>query len=302
MEVIEKWCCCLPSNLKNSFNELLISETQLPILKNLRELLKKEAPWVFEDNEALATAAFTQIGIYLYSLLHASEYVEEADAFVALYVNLDYALDGNMKEDVKKIIIREINDYLQFGSENATNRYSVSSINLIKIIQRKCSIPTLRKCFQEEIKSSVLQRNCDEKSDLYKICHSKSKVCIDVISEIMNIQETHAFELGLCIQLFDDLFDLDIDEREGNNTYALCLKKNLGCVDEVIFTILGIVDTLPYISVKIFFSYAMIIYSQNSPWVSEDLKKEWMKYYPFSEVSSESRIKKWCSDMMKLDE
>jgi hypothetical protein len=302
MELLAEWCVKLPDDFRALLTSSLESDIEILMLQDTADMLSEFAPWVYEDDEALSTAVFTILGIAMYCSLKDVEYPSRhANAFVCLYVNLDYALDKNDDIALKREIIEDIANYFD-GIAGTRNKFSESACRLIEILRERCEFSTLKRCFEEEIASVVIQKTASEKGILYDICCRKSACCVEVIAEMIDVYEPFTRELGTCIQLFDDLFDLDLDNTEGNATYATYLFQEFGVVDEVVTTLLGIACSLPYDAMKIFFCYTMVVYCASSKYVSPELQAQVLPYYPLSSPSTSSRIKKWCKkalDKMK---
>lgn len=300
--MFSQWCFEISPENRAYLNNIFSNTIQIEFIKLLRQKITSEIPWVLNNAEAVSTAVFTLIGIYCYCFVKGVEcLLEPSMDFVMLYVNLDYALDENLEDCAKKEIIEDIYSYLREGINSPRNKYSETSINIISRLQKRVSNSRLLHTFDQEIESVKLQYSCNDEQKLRSICFLKSQACIDLVAELLGTSEQYSFEIGKCLQLFDDLFDIDLDLDNGIRTYVGKKYLEQGTVDKIIEEIIEETQNIPYFEIQIFFHYAMIIYCSSSKYVSKEIQAEAQKYYPFQiSESNQSRIKMLCQRIFYL--
>jgi hypothetical protein len=299
--MFSKWCFVVSPENKKYINGIFNqSKQELDYIIHLKKLINHQIPWVINDKEAISTAVFTIFGIYCYCLLRGVEINEECFQFVLLYVNLDYALDDKSNLNKAKEIIKDIDNYLndKLDQTKQLNEISKSSIDIISRLESKVSREQLKKTFFEEVNSVKVQSRETDLDELRRSCFYKSKVCIDFVSQLVGVEEKYSFSMGKCLQLFDDLFDIDIDRKQNIFTYTISILEKNGNVDQIVKEIIDECENIKYCYVKIFFYYSMVIYCSSSPYVSEKLLQEAQIYYPFDIKGIEKpRIKELCLNL-----
>lgn len=257
---------------------------KLDLFKDYLSAVKDQIPWVLEDSEALIAGAATYLGAILYSRTHNKCKDLELLDFVLLYINIDYILDSNkLDESEKREVVKECSKLihnLKHNEQVEIKNYKIQKgyQNLCNLVKHGCTIETLERCFMAE-KDSLIESECEE--ELREICIIKSQTCTEIIDEILNIK-TNARSLGGCVQLFDDMLDYEIDKKNNNTTLVGYHIKIYGILDEVIYLYCNLIKSLNNYVMEFFLMYGLIIYVSKSPYVSEYLKKIFIKYYPFN--------------------
>ncbi len=199
--------------------------------------------------------------------------IDELFTFAACYILTDHYLDDNtilMKD--KKETIRQINNFISNdqglgsggngkglgnGQDNGTDHTQNTQINspIIKVVADNyislvSKIPTsekyLRKMFQAEVKTMYLQTHSDLDRNTYlKISEWKGGLFTNAIQSILELEVTQAdYDLGACIQLIDDILDINDDIYLGINTIVTHDYKTYGNLDKILIYTINSIDKL----------------------------------------------------------
>lgn len=109
--------------------------------------------------------------------------------------------------------------------------------------ERRRKIEALKDIYYLEIKSSQVQKNTNLDRDLYlDICENKGGATVQAIEAILGLPVSHdGYQLGACIQLLDDLYDVQKDINDKIITVATHDLDKYGNLDELFcYTIIKI--------------------------------------------------------------
>lgn len=266
----------------------------LEIFHQYVQTLREFCPWLLNEKhkEAVTTGIITYLGTVLYSrvkgvgsalkdrcLLH----------FVLIYINFDYLLDEGCVES-KKLLLHHTSKY--FKGELQEEEINLPSevekcLRLCTIscdyISRgsACGKSLLEKCFTETMLAAKLQENCDSRDSLHHITTTKAKVCLEVITSILEIDEPYLNQISFLAQVCDDLNDVVEDTLDGIHTLATHDISMVGDVDALITECVGIIKHMNVWYLRFLFVYLLIIFGSCSPYVSETKRNLFKQYYPF---------------------
>lgn len=262
-------------------------------LNNIREeLLDGDTS---RANELLSEASLTSGGIAFYgsmglSLLETGKVcnVDHLFYFTTLYMLTDYWLDDPKIKDRGKIsTMRTLIDLI----ENPKRVYgqgclSIMTDRLVKLIEEVPeSYHVLKNVFYAEIASAMIQRQSNLPLDVYlKICEWKGGAMLQSMQVICGSKaDPSGYLVGACIQLIDDMHDIDEDVADGIHTVATHVKSLCGNLDPLfLYTVrlMSRFDTKhtffkPFILGMMMHSIAII------PYFSTELHNICKEFFPF---------------------
>jgi hypothetical protein len=166
--------------------------------------------------------------------------------FTVFYMLVDHSIDNNKIDgiDTKKVSdnlllclkklfkILANDENMTLNYDSVFEEYGVSDnirCNIKRAISIYCSIVKtdiqkyyMKLAFEAEVESSEKQYdNGVEKDKLLSYCYRKGETTVYAIASLLGIEVTKDLKyLGRCVQLADDLVDIDDDIRSGIITYA----------------------------------------------------------------------------------
>ncbi len=221
-EKIHKW---IPSKLDEKTNDKIISAFYTfllginfsPLVNNFNDRIK-EINYDFVDGakESGALCFFGSIIMSLLQLGHINN-IDNLFTFASCYILIDHYLDDNTINIEKKInIITQIKKFINSKGVSSDTIDSpilqaVASKYIEMITKLPESEPYLRNLFKIEVETMLLQRRDDLSRNQYlKICESKGGLSCKAIQSLLQLEITTAeYDLGACIQLVDDIMDID---------------------------------------------------------------------------------------------
>lgn len=170
------------------------------------------------------------------------------------YMILDNYLDDDTISITDKTkTIQELNIFIIRGSYNtnvvSSNNSKESIVGAICDIYAKMITPSnevhLKELFLAEVKTMYLQRSPNLNWDDYlHISEWKGGLTCNAIQSIIGLTVTqNEYDLGACIQLVDDMMDLEDDNKMGINTIVTYSYKN-NLMDKLFHYIVNKIDTL----------------------------------------------------------
>lgn len=198
-------------------------------------------------NSLLSEAALTSGGIAFYgsigvSLLETAKVcnVDHLFYFTSLYMLTDYWLDEPTADEKKKIsTIRTLVDLIENPRRvHDSGALSIMTDRLVRLIEEiPGSYPVLKDAFYAEIVSAIIQKQSELPPEVYlKVCEWKGGAMLHSMQIICGSKpDKSGYLVGACIQLVDDMHDIDEDIAEGINTIATYIKSKYGNLDPLFF-------------------------------------------------------------------
>lgn len=183
--------------------------------------------------------------------------IEELFTFAACYILTDHYLDDNTVVMENKVnTIHQINKFIDMvkNHQNHHNKIRIDS-PIIKVVAKNyismvTKIPSseryLREVFQAEVKTMYLQTHDNLDRDTYlEISEWKGGLFCNAIQAILELEVTQAeYDLGACIQLVDDILDIEDDMSLGISTIVTHDYKVYGNLDRLLMYTVDRIDNL----------------------------------------------------------
>ena len=264
-------------------------------LFNLVKQQDKSNEYILKANNLLSEAALTSGGIAFYgsiglSLMETYKVcnVDHLFYFTSLYMLTDYWFDDPSLKDVDKISTAKTlidlieNPRLVKGNPVLTLMTDIL-LRLIKEVPNSYDI--LKNAFYSEIVSTMIQGQDDLPADVYlKVCEWKGGAMLNSMQVICGSKpDKSCYIVGACIQLIDDMHDIDEDMEDGINTIATHINKKYGNLDCLFFYMINLLTKLdkkhtlfkPFMLGMIMHSIAII------PHFSKELHDVCEPFFPF---------------------
>ena len=202
------------------------------------------------EKSIISAGAVCFIGSLFMSLTQLG-YIRNIDQLFTLascYMLLDHYIDNPSIPSVKKKeTIKEIKHFLDSFGYSDNPIVKVVSNRVISMIS---SVPSskqyLDNLFKIEIESMKLQQQKDLSREEYlELCEKKGGLTCEAIQSLLELEVTEGeYELGACIQLVDDLMDLDDDISLGINTIFSHDLHHYKILDKIIIYTVNKIDKL----------------------------------------------------------
>jgi len=280
-DILQRWGILLTPGEKRRFEEYIVSSnisrtTQLISVRYLTQV-KTKCEWILEY-ELVLTSGFMY---YITgSLLLLSEYENlmkihgnnslstlECRVFKITMICLiiDHIIDTSdsrcrltLKNNVIGLLsgIVDVNEVdFKLASAFHLLKELLNEVPNIKNVIMESFISEFESCKQEnpDITLDELKEiETNKGSKMYQLLIVSLEIN-DFFLEGKNKGESLSQNLGLLLQLYDDIIDIEEDTKNGINTMVTHVFKNKGNINEIIILMLELVDTLPssYWSFKI---------------------------------------------------
>ena len=235
---LETW---IPSKISETsksgtnFNRSLVSmyTLNLPILFSpiIREFRKriKTVTYQFRKGSLVAGAACF-VSCCVLSMAQKG-YIKNIDAlftFALCYILTDHYLDdNNISKDQKKETVKQLNKFINDPSPRQTSNeneivQAVGSRYTDMINKIPSCSEHLKIIYNYELESTALQyKNNLNRQEYLTIAEKKGGLTFLAIQSLLEMEITNEeYKVGACIQLVDDLLDINEDIRDGINTIA----------------------------------------------------------------------------------
>jgi hypothetical protein len=232
-------------------------------------------------------AFYGSIGVSLFETGQVKD-IDHLFYFTSLYMLTDHWLDDpKIKSQNKVAMARKLSDLVErprlVGDHPVL---AVMTDRLLKLIE---AIPgsheVLKDAFYAEMVSGMIQGQNNLSGDTYlKVCEWKGGAMLHSMQAICGVKpDRSGYILGACIQLVDDMHDIDEDIAEGIHTIATYVRKKHGNLDPLLFYTINLLEKLdakhtifkPFILGMTMHSVAII------PHFSAELHEYCRPYFPF---------------------
>ena len=211
-----------------------------PVINQFQERIK-DVKYDFAEGET-SSGAICFFGSIIMSLLQLG-YINNMDELFTLsscYILTDHYLDDDTISMEKKIsTIKQINKFINNTSEDETIDSPIIQAVADKYISMVTRLPEsephLKELFHAEVKTMYLQTNDNLDRDKYlEICEWKGGLTCNAIQALLGLEITDAeYTLGACIQLVDDMLDINDDISLKINSIATHDYKEDGNLDKL---------------------------------------------------------------------
>ena len=206
-------------------------------------------------NGATESGALCFYGSIIMSLLQLGyiNNIESLFTFSSCYILIDHYLDDNtitMIEKTKTIL--QINEFINNINSNNNINNNFDNPILQAIADKYIEMVTpnteihLKNLFHSEVKTMYLQTQDNLDRDTYlNISEWKGGLSCNAIQSLLELEITDAeYTLGACIQLTDDILDVEDDMRLGINTIATHDYRTYGNLDKIILYTINRIDNM----------------------------------------------------------
>lgn len=245
----------------------------------------------------LSEAALTSGGIEFYgsigiSLLETGTVcnIDHLFHFTTMYMLTDHWLDDatiNREQKLKMAVklYRLVQNPRRVHDSPVISILTDRLVNLVR--DRPLSHSILKEAFEAEMISAVVQSKGNLSADMYlKICEWKGGSMIQVIQSLCGSKpDRSGYIAGACIQLMDDMHDIDEDIADGIHTIATHIKNRYGNLDPLLFYTINLVNQLdekhtllkPGLMAMMMHSVSLI------PYFSSELREKCVRYFPLED-------------------
>jgi len=226
-----------------------------PALNQFRQRIKKINYDFAEGAESSGAICF--FGSIIMSLLQLGyiNNMEELFTFSSCYILTDHYLDDDTITMEKKIsTIKQINSFIKKVGDGDEEMGQIDSpiIQAVadKYIEMVTKLPGsekhLKELFRAEVKTMYLQTHDNLDRDTYlKICEWKGGLTCNAIQSLLGLEITDTeYTLGACIQLVDDMLDINDDIDLKINTIATYDYREDGNLDRLLVYTVDRIDNM----------------------------------------------------------
>lgn len=257
-----------------------------PALNQFRKRIQ-EINYDFTEG-AKSSGAICFFGSVIMSLLQLGyiNNMEELFTFSSCYILTDHYLDDATITMEKKIkTIKQINIFIKNVGEN-TEMEQIDS-PLIRAVADKYiemvtkipgSEPHLKELFHAEVKTMYLQTHDNLDRDTYlDICEWKGGLTCNAIQSLLGLEITNSeYTLGACIQLVDDMLDINDDIHLNINTIATYDYQKDGNLDRLLIYTVNRIDEMEnryaFFKPILFLGLVLAVHTNRDKYSSEIIK------------------------------
>jgi gamma-glutamylcyclotransferase (GGCT)/AIG2-like uncharacterized protein YtfP len=266
-------------------------------LTDLTRLSSEDHVSEFSINNLLSEAALTSGSVAFYgsigiSLMETGRIcdIDHLFHFTTLYMLTDHWLDDTeIPSDEKLDMAVRLHQLVQRPKRVQDSPVlAILTDRLVRLIRDlPLSHETLKDAFNAEMLSAVIQSKEDLPAETYlKICEWKGGSMVQVMQTICgSTPDRSGYIVGACIQLVDDMHDIDEDIADGIHTIATHIKDRYGNLDSLLFYTIHLMNQLdekhtlfkPCIMSMTMHSVSLI------PYFSPELKAICKPYFPLED-------------------
>jgi hypothetical protein len=268
LEIVKKWAFLVPEGLREELSNYIcnispasfFNERTERELINLSSRLRALYNPVTLSVDSLLMGLLFFFGSHVVSLSRGT-FPENSNAIfslTALYVLLDHYIDDETISLVKrKETIRCLAVLIENPRYLETHTFPVDddTLRLLKLMASHLNnilalAPNaeayLKKAFYSEVVAMKLQADSSFDRALYlKLCEWKGGATCEVMAAILGFEVTNAdYELGVCIQLVDDLIDVYEDIEANISTACTYDLERIGNLDNFFLQTLHRIDSM----------------------------------------------------------
>lgn len=258
---LKKWIPLKPTRVgeRNVLLDLyryFLSVDFTPVTNQYRDRLER-IRYKFSAS-AVASGAVCFFGSVLMSLAQLGyiNNMEELFTLSSCYILIDHYLDDSeVSTGEKKKTIQQVKTFIKGVNSPGDDPNPMIDSPIIKVVADRyigmvSKVPKsekhLKDLFGAEVKTMWLQKSnkLDRKTYL-EICELKGGLTCNAIQALLELEITdQEFRLGACIQLVDDIMDIDDDVELGINTIATYDYREDGNLDRLFLYTLDKIESL----------------------------------------------------------
>ena len=251
-------------------------------------------------DKIMSEAALTSGGVAVYGSMAVSLFetykicnIDHLFAFTSLYMLTDTWLDDpNISKQSKIKVGALLADVIEKPRLITTSPVLyILSKNLLKLVTDiPASHKWLKEAYYSEMKSAIIQHLPNLSWSVYLgLAEWKGGTMVQCMQAIAGAEpDRYGYMVGACIQLIDDIHDIDEDIEEGIETIAIHVNKKYGCLDPLLYYTVHLIDQFavkhtifkPFLLQMLMHSLAII------PHFSSKLREEMKAYFPLDESVS----------------
>ena len=290
----------LDNKIYNFYETLKNLDFSAPINSFTKRLAS--IPYTFSKSEEVS-GSICYFGSIFTSLLNTGkiEQIEGLFTFALCYMLVDHFLDDNqIHKEEKKETIKELSDFLFLGKDSKNPLILAASERYHKLVTEtpRCKKDIL-KLFESEIKGSIISSNQNlSREDYSNIVKEKGGGTSQAIASIIGLEDLEKennihFQVGVCIQLVDDLLDIWDDTKLDIYTLARYdfSENNL---DRYLYETVLKINELN--SIYNFFKVILLsgcILASHKIEIPKELKEIFQKYDFFSKDTDKDTLNDW---------
>lgn len=202
-------------------------------------------------------------------------------SYSLLYVLIDSFLDKPCAEEKeKKETLFHLYALLQGEAPPPRDAFlSLVSKHYTILLEHKPALrEDLLRIFLIELESVPFQSSANHtEKEFMSMCKKKGALSLQALFTLFTDQDTaSAKEIGFCIQLLDDLYDVFLDKEQGINTIATFHLEQHGNCDQLYSHTLQKIETLPsrFILLQTVMMAFAVCLAQNVPCLSPNLQEQ----------------------------
>jgi hypothetical protein len=179
--------------------------------------------------------------------------VDSLFALTSLYMLIDsYLDDATTPADDKRQLIQRLlqglddPSHITLGASNSLYKQIGQHITTLRSAA-PAAIPALKRLVQLEVQSTVIQSQPNLDLTVYRqMAEAKGGATVQAMEALLGLPITpEGYELGVCFQLVDDLYDTRIDQADGIMTVSTFIYQRDGCADALLDEVIGRIHRLP---------------------------------------------------------
>ena len=274
VDVIKRWT--LSSEQTALLKESLPGASPLPdVVKSLftqhiqEYVLLHKSLGLPNDREQILSGCYCYYGCLLLAIIHNKEdHKELCSLFTKLYLQVDFYLDSNTKTTVEKQeLIKELTLAVATGKSSSLLPPVRTYIELITL--KPTAKPQLDAIFFAEVAAAKLENTATSaKSTYLESCYRKGGLTVVAILSLFDIVDTgEGYQVGKCIQLLDDLSDVELDLDSKIHTIATKTLTDEKTLDTLLNTLLQEINIIDnrYAVMKAIMTYIVIYLLHKHP-------------------------------------
>jgi hypothetical protein len=179
--------------------------------------------------------------------------VEPLFALTSLYMLIDSYLDDAAtptadKRQLIRRLLHGLDDPTQITSGSSNSLYDRICQHIMTLrSSTPVAIPSLKRLVQLEVQSTMIQSQPNLDLTVYRqIAEAKGGATVQAMEALLGLPITpEGYELGVCFQLVDDLYDTRIDQVDGIMTISTFMYQRDGHADALLNEVIGRIHHLP---------------------------------------------------------
>ncbi|CAH6418603.1 Hypothetical protein POVN_LOCUS322 [uncultured virus] len=304
--VIKNWLPEMTASMRGLIGSYVMYDSkQTAFLTQLYlQRVKAIVPWVLKETDLLMNGFLYYVANVMFAYCHYATLERIHGKDVCLIVEarilrmslacviVDFMLDTTAdKAAMKKQMVGLVGTIIAGNGFNSqqqktTDPRLLSGFTLLQEVLQAVpeAIPCVLRCFHAEMASTKQTEGKLNYKELLAIERLKGGLTYEMIGccigDGKSLDVPH--DLGYAVQLYDDLADMYIDQREGTWTLVWSEIARCGSVDRILLELVETIDRLPatYWPFKIGLSFCVAAIACSNPYVSKEVTTLMAPYFP----------------------